>query len=1236
MMIGCKDWIALKYKAILLLLILPTSLYALPIRPADFYGFAQKGSQVRHHPVHISSEKNQQRPHLADHRASFRYSGTLVASIVSLDRHLDVLAVTCESDGLKIWVADPEIITDWHVGAPVVGGPMWGCKISAVDVQQPEVGLGHNHSFHRTIRSVDVSEEHPNLILVHTSIISFTECFEDIDINFNSVLTQPVAVQATDIEDSLDGQWSTPTESLQDVGRDSHNRTLHDSSRSRRKDGTHSFKVDYDSDEQLSGFPPIVFPQAPILLYNSNGGTVTCTDCSAYVFIGVDFGLQATSGSAKSKIKPTVTGYKLIASVLFQDLHAMVDVRGKLFGGKSRSTLGTVTKTKTLDIDTVPFDFIFSVSLDVEFNTVTNMFGDFKFGYYYDNRKFIFGNTINDYPNTPPYALQVLQTVIYGPGLFSKGADPNYEDSYPSPIDVGMVMPKSSMWENNIAASSMILSLNPKVSLSLGKSAGGYAQTMTLSLVIPLWFTALSGSLSKCRKYKDITDRTMTPVSYSSSFELKYLLSLSKVTLPLLSGVYSYSKGLPSRGFFKSMLKKRKLYCDGCKGCMIQEANGNNVIVMGLDHRRDVNNTVNASIDAAYQNLALAVPDTAWSECSVVCGGGWQTRQVRCKDMNGTLLPFSSCKYGVSEATQQRCNIFPCRGDIKPEPTPNCTVACPKVKQGNGVCDEACNFPKFNYDNGDCFDWCSAYADCSSCLSARSLTCAWCADSYSSSGRCVDTIARLSQCTNPLLQCVAPEPPLILNISGEIILTNNSLLVPSMSFMVGSNMTLSWSGATNKSYISLEFSNDDGTNWWAIPSLGSVPVSSRNTVWTLPLTLLLLANVTVVRAVSSTSSTNVGLTVPFTVLGRTGINNVTYAWQVSSSLSPCSSECGGDGVASRTVICVSSENRTEIDQNLCLEPRPDSFIPCNTDTNCPTYKYVVTDWSECKGNASGCGLGVSTREVACESSLGTYVLFDYCFGSAPVNSSACEIEVPCERALFFTLTFPPSAEHGLSINFTWQGGSDSTPIQLAFTADGGLTYQPMYVNKLPVVDIPLLLENTGSYNWTVPYDFPTSGPVNFVISSSLSPSNSYTSTPVFFVSVDQLIVAFSDDSADASKTGTLGLIIGSVVGAFVLIAIILMVSYRRLKLGAHQGSSLALKPVNTVCKLLSDLQITNPATFAAVLHHRVVMHDFAYMSEQDALADFSLNSAELARIIRFIQTTPLHATDMNMVTSSEF
>lgn len=69
---------------------------------------------------------------------------------------------------------------------------------------------------------------------------------------------------------------------------------------------------------------------------------------------------------------------------------------------------------------------------------------------------------------------------------------------------------------------------------------------------------------------------------------------------------------------------------------------------------------------------------TAWTTCTVTCGGGTQTRTVSCLDINNTAASASLCEVALTPPTQQSCNLQLC-DSYKWQACPSflpCTAQC--------------------------------------------------------------------------------------------------------------------------------------------------------------------------------------------------------------------------------------------------------------------------------------------------------------------------------------------------------------------------------------------------------------------------------------------------------------------------------------------------------------------------------------------------------------------------------
>jgi len=85
-----------------------------------------------------------------------------------------------------------------------------------------------------------------------------------------------------------------------------------------------------------------------------------------------------------------------------------------------------------------------------------------------------------------------------------------------------------------------------------------------------------------------------------------------------------------------------------------------------------------------------------------------------------------------------------------------------------------------------------------------------------------------------------------------------------------------------------------------------------------------------------------------------------FYWKLSP-WSECSTPCA-TGVQTTTATCTDSETGTSVSESLCLDPKPQTSLPCNQNYPCPVYEWRAGNWSECK---SFCGPSTQNRTVHC-------------------------------------------------------------------------------------------------------------------------------------------------------------------------------------------------------------------------------------------------------------------------------
>ncbi|XP_050542210.1 A disintegrin and metalloproteinase with thrombospondin motifs 20-like isoform X1 [Daktulosphaira vitifoliae] len=112
----------------------------------------------------------------------------------------------------------------------------------------------------------------------------------------------------------------------------------------------------------------------------------------------------------------------------------------------------------------------------------------------------------------------------------------------------------------------------------------------------------------------------------------------------------------------------------------------------------------------------------------------------------------------------------------------------------------------------------------------------------------------------------------------------------------------------------------------------------------------------------------------------------------------CSAFCG-KGIQERNVVCQSIRGNDE-DEELCPEPKPETFTPCN-NRPCESKQISINswnygEWSKCNVT---CGNGYQNRQVKCQNNEGVLLPANQCNGlKKPEITQSCRTSVICPKS----------------------------------------------------------------------------------------------------------------------------------------------------------------------------------------------------------------------------------------------
>ncbi|MFZ5439745.1 MAG: thrombospondin type-1 domain-containing protein [Myxococcota bacterium] len=331
---------------------------------------------------------------------------------------------------------------------------------------------------------------------------------------------------------------------------------------------------------------------------------------------------------------------------------------------------------------------------------------------------------------------------------------------------------------------------------------------------------------------------------------------------------------------------------------------------------------------------------SAWSACSMTCGGGTQTRSALCVDATGQVVSNTLCT-GTPPMTMQSCNTQACpSGTWMAGAWGVCSVSCGGGTQSRTVV---------------CVDSSGAVLPASACTAtppATTQTCnaqacpagtwmsgAWGACSASCGG---GTQSRTVTCVDasgaalPTTECTGTPPATMQTCNGQ-------------ACPAGTWTTSAWgacSAACGGGVQSRTVSCVDASG-------APLPASACSGA------------------------------APATMQTCNAQACVTGDWSLGA-WSACDVACGG-GVQTRIVACVDPSGAT-LPATMCPQPTPATMMTCNAQS-CPAGTWVASEFGAC---SASCGGGVRERTVRCLDSAGAELPESACAGVKPATQETCQ------------------------------------------------------------------------------------------------------------------------------------------------------------------------------------------------------------------------------------------------------
>ena len=373
---------------------------------------------------------------------------------------------------------------------------------------------------------------------------------------------------------------------------------------------------------------------------------------------------------------------------------------------------------------------------------------------------------------------------------------------------------------------------------------------------------------------------------------------------------------------------------------------------------------------------------SAWGECSVSCGGGWQERSVECVQPavcswgnapppvqtcnsqqcspSWSLTSWSSCSLQCGAGSMQRsaqCLQWQANGTVLLVNSSQCTQTQPSI---NGECN-VFPCPSWAYSA-----WSACSAPCGLGLQNRSVVCLNYDGTFASSSAC------------------ASQPQLALQQTcGE------SSPCPHWHRSLWSTCNAQCGGGFQTRNLTCRMPHDAVYEGMLVdPSLCPPPSAGAAATGDGP----------------GVQDEATGF--PITNQSCNSQPCALYYWDVTPT-SPCSAACGGTQQLSVACYTGSGSSRVTVSSDLCAAAaEPAAERTCSTSECLASASWaVVSEWADC---SAICGAGSQSRVVSCVSANGSAVDESECdLSSMPAVAQAC--------------TLPPSTCYGAPYSIEYNG-----------------------------------------------------------------------------------------------------------------------------------------------------------------------------------------------------------------------